>query len=185
MGVVVEHHEDRAAWERGLANHSTSAAFPSVIPTVTEPATVDSATPTSNCVVFTPSGKYATFMVVGTGADNATGKLRLFRWNSVTKTGATKLWIPSWICDVTATLGTSIGVAGAALIATDRFADGLAVTPAPAATTRDGLDIRRVTTGSANLPAEFCIEHQGAERIGVYFDLNSSATALNVLYRRH
>jgi hypothetical protein len=119
--------------------NSTATAFATLIPTVTEPVSVRSGEVASGIFDLVPGGRglvQDTVLVgfFGAGADNATFDARLWGWDRIGSDPATTLWVPRILASFTCTLSTMVGIAGAKIINTDRFADTLvvnAVAPQP------------------------------------------------------
>lgn len=167
-------------WERVYATNATDSSFPSRVPTTTAPAVANP--PTG---VFEPSpgesGLHRAgpgllkLMFYGTGADNSTFNARVIGWAKVAVSGSTTLWVPTVLAEYVATLSAAVGVAGAALVATERFADTLSRTT--------GIEnvSDQVLSPGADLPAHALVDAKGFTRVEVTFDL-VTATAANALY---
>lgn len=171
----------RTPWARALENSSTATAFPNTgagpIATTTQPDTVDSSTPTGNLLIVNGGTEFMHLMPFGTDAADETFVVRIVGWREARMIGATSttLWVPTHISDVTMTLGAKIGVAGASVINTDFFCD-TAVAVANGDTNRVQLFS---PTGDAY--ATIRVRLDGFQKIGVYFDLVTAASA-NTLY---
>ena len=118
--------------QKALSTNST-ASYATVIPTITKPTAVTlgkvSSVGTYDLGVRVPCKIKAHFF--GAGADNATMKSRLYGWSRIGTDPGLTLWVPTLIWDITATLSTTVGIANAKIIATDRFCDTLSVTYQP------------------------------------------------------
>lgn len=113
-----------AALLKAAATNLVTADFTTtpLIPTVTKP--VASATKavlawgnaghSYNSLMFTP---------YGSGADNATFSARVTGWRSISAIGLTTLWVPTRLMELSCLLSTSVGIAAAAVINTERFCD--------------------------------------------------------------
>ena len=170
-----------------LATSATDATFPSKIPTVTEP------TGAGVLDLASQGGVVPSRIVVlpfGAGADNTTFDMRIIGWR---KLGALptpgELWIPTVLAQVSCTLSAAIGIAGAPLVATDRFADTIilhaTITAQGKTTDTDSAGAastgRIVFTSPANdLVAHFTVELEGCQKVEFTFDM-TGATNGNAL----
>lgn len=155
------------SWKRVLATNS-AGSFATIIPKTTKPLA------TTEGVYDIISEDTLAIILFGAGdADQAVG-CKVIGWRCVKKAEANDLWVPVVIAHLAGTLGTAVGVAGAACVATDKFADAIAVTtPANA--------IDSVTpTVTANTVATTRITISGYEKIQLDFD-KSTATNANAL----
>ena len=161
------------ALKRALVYGSGSTSFPSIIPTTTLPATVD-VTPTLTANVFVTRGgyRYLALTPFGTGDENTTFIFKVFGWSLVGT-----LYVPHYLGGATVTLGAAVGVAGATVIATERFGDTLVTLGGPVGDS-EALFISPISDhiGQALIPT------RGHEFMEVVFDL-TGATNANVLYR--
>lgn len=161
-------------FQKGQSTNSTDSSFDSIVPTTTEPeaaatrAVIEmrgSNTQQSNsnlCLVF-----------YGTGNDDTTIAIRIVGWRKVGT-----LWVPTVLLELTATLSAAVGVSGATVIDTERFADTLA--PAAAWEDLEGSAFT-ITSPTNNLIAQVLIDARGYEKIEISYDL-TGATAANCLY---
>lgn len=157
---------------------SQTGAFPSRIPTLTEP--------TGDGVILVGEGSFVARQVVfvpfGAGADNSTFDVRLIGWKQVvvqgSQTGAT-IWVPVVLAQFAVTLSALVGVASGALINTDRFGDTMTLT-APYAT--EGVDA--ITRSPANdvSPAHAMVDLKGCRKLEFTFNLGT-ATNANAVYQ--
>lgn len=168
---------------------NTTASFASLIPTVTEPL------PGANTGVYDLKGgtdslpdKIKAFFI-GAGADTNAIKVRLYGWNVFPYDGnpALRLWIPSIIFDITATLSTPVGIASTNVVATDRFADTLSVTLDPKVVTADSGGAGShsdtvIQTNGTNTIAFAIAKLYGFDKIQWDFDKNT-ATNANVVFQ--
>ena len=173
---------------KALATDATDTSFASKVPTLTEPS--------GNGVIdLVRSGVLVPRQVLAfpyaTGDDDATFDLRLVGWKSL-RSGNTVLWIPAVLVQATATLGTSTGVAGAPVAATERFPDTLAL---HATVTAQGKTTDTDSGGAAssgtvvfhspvnNLIAYMRVPLEGFQKLEFTFDsTHASVTAMNCLY---
>ena len=166
----------RADNSSGTSQNSTDATFPSKIPTATEPTgtgVIEMATPNS---IITSNG--IRVMPYGTGAENTTFSLRVIGWSKIdanpfdiNKT----LWIPVVLCELLCTLSTVVGVATKCIVATERFADTLAVTTGSTGVTLDAV------SPTGNVAAHALVDTKGHRKIEITFTTGGSATDMNCL----
>lgn len=167
---------------RGLTNLSTQAAFATVIPTITEPVTTDSATPTSNSIVFTPGRTYTDIIFGGTGNDDTTIDWKVWGFRQLNKvpsdtTSLTVLWVPTYLGKIVTTLSTAVGIAASTALNTFRFADTLVVSENE--TTR-----LTVWSPTGNVIGHAKLLNSGYEKILLDPDL-TGASAANAFYAFH
>lgn len=173
---------------------NTTAAYATVIPTITEPSGTkvgDAGTTgvfnlTAGRTGHTPKRIHCLFF--GAGSDNNQPKCRLYGWSRIGSSPVATLWIPTLIFDLTLTLSAKIGIAGADIVATDRFADTVSVTYQP--TTINTITTSgNITDGELKVfsPAndliawvEACVH--GFEKIQFDFD-KGTATNVNAAFR--
>lgn len=156
------------AFAKVFATNSAASSFASKVPTLTEP--------TGDGIIDLPVlhdsvDQWVHLVPFGTGADNDTFDFRLIGWKAIDG-----LWIPVPIFAGTATFGTSVGVSGAAVVNTERFADTITA-----------------SLGSANVdyilasPANNTIAHvkiatQGFGKLELSVDLTGTSTGANALW---
>ena len=103
-----------------VANSTNSGGFPALAPTTTKPL-VDSATGATGVVdLGNNPPRLVKLIPFGVGANNTTFDVRLTAWHN-----AAGLWVPTVLLQFTATLSAAVGVAGATVLDTERFADTL------------------------------------------------------------
>lgn len=111
----------------------------------------------------------------GAGADDTTFSLRVTGWRK-TVGSATALWVPVTLVELACTLSTAVGVAGADVVATDRFADTITVTKGNANVDTVILSIE------GNLVAHAVIDVKGSSKAELTITTGGSATSGNALY---
>jgi hypothetical protein len=114
---------------RVWGTNANTSSFASKIPTVTEP-TNDGVLNLNPVVSGTCVPRWARILVIGLGADNDVASMRVIGWCKVKKDGSTDLWVPVVIGEFACTFSAAVGVAGAAVLNTERFAD--TITPVAA-----------------------------------------------------
>lgn len=160
------------AMKRALVYSATGASFPSIIPTVTQPVTVDAASAGSNVWVTRGGYRYLALTPFGVGADNTTWTFKVYGWSLVST-----LWVPNYLAGFTCTNSTSVGVAGAAVIATERFVDTLVTLATPV----DDPDVIVVSPTVQHI-AQVFIPTRGHAYLEAVF-AKGSGTDGNFLYR--
>lgn len=166
-------------WTRASDANLTNTSFPSRIATTTAP--------TGNAVISwkrrTEGGQNIgantlQFKIIGTGADNATLQVRLWGWRSLELSGSTTIYSPTLLLELDAVLSTSVGVAGSALLSTERVAD--AITATSGFTAPDWCTLHSRTD---DLDGHVLCDGLGFPLLEWTFDLGT-ATAGNILYSR-
>lgn len=189
---------DCQPFTRALHTNYASNSYPVLVPTITPPAPGSPSPNGGNANgVFAPSGLPAPVSggtnaapalitelsllgcFFGTGADDATFLAQLIGWKQTIGIAATSLWIPVPLLEVTCTLSTIEGVAGADVIATERFADTLVLTSGYSTTYGGGT---QVTSPTGNVIAWLVSSLNGFGAFQWIFNCNSSATGANCLF---
>ena len=175
-GTLICAKTDGQPWLRGLQTNSTSTAFPSLVNTLTRPATVQGDYFTVAC------GQYSDLALCpfGEGADDSTFDFRIVGWSQVVNgmgNSTPVVWKPTTIFRGTATLSTSVGVADATQTDVERDADTITagspvITPS----------LYTIYSPADNTPAMLIINVLDFELMAVYFD-RTGATAANLNYR--
>lgn len=169
-------------FRRALAVNSAASSFAAKIPTVTKPF--------ADGVILIPNGEDTLDLFpFGAGSDNDTFDIRVTGWrkavpaSSEVRLGAGGknafielvggvLWLPSPIVEASCTISAILGVAGAVAVATDRFADTLAI--------NKGIGVANTVTSDSG-PAMLTCDVTGFELIEITFDM-TGATNGNALY---
>ncbi len=167
-------------FQKARSVNQTSANYESRIATGTEPAG-DAGTATGQSVIDLRVGgitAYAGILIIpyATGADNVTFNMQVLGWKSIATNGTTALWVPIMLADLALTASAMVGVAGKAVVNTERFADTIVTTKGNATTTID------LTTLANDFIAHVVVSLKGAEKVELSFNVNSSATDCNALY---
>jgi hypothetical protein len=100
-------------------------------------------------------------------------KARVFGWS---KSRGVDTWVPSYICQVTLTVGTKIGISGGAVTDAMNFVDTI--------TFNSGDATVKVNSNAVNEIASLVVDLEGAEFVTVQFvDLGTASEAddMNVL----
>ena len=160
-------------FKKFYATNATDASFPSKIATTTQPANDGVYDFTANGI--SPNGLLIPSAIVvipyGVGSDNNTQKIRIIGWRLIGT-----LWVPTPLCQFTCTLSAAVGVAGATVVATERFADTLT---ADSMNPSGGVE---AVSPTGDLVAHFVVDIKGCPIIEATFDRNSSATSCNALW---
>lgn len=138
-----------------LRRQNPANASGSLAATTTAPAAA-AVLPRPTVGGFTP--RWLRLLPFGTGSDNATFTLQVVAWSNVSG-----LWVPSILYEATCTLSTSVGVAGAAVVATERFADTITSTANKGNANVDVV----VLSPADNTPGHVVIDVKGAEMVEV------------------
>ncbi len=107
----------------------------------------------------------------GVGLDDQTFDFRVIAWNEVSG-----LYIPTTLTQASATLSTAVGVAGAVVTNSERFADTIVASLGNA-----GVDVNVISPAN-NTPAHLVIDLKGCELVEIIFDM-TSATSGNALVK--
>lgn len=151
------------------SSNSTAATFSDPTPTTTEP---------SGDGVFSSGAERIALNFFGTDAADETGDVALFGWSrqiTAPGDGATPLWVPTFICELALTLGSTKGVSGQDVDNNQFFVDTITLTTGNA-------DLVEVTSPAGNRIASVIIDNFGAEIIEARFALGTAAS-LNGLWR--
>jgi hypothetical protein len=160
-------------FRKAKATNATDTSFPSRIPTLTEPSgdgvhnlAQDGQGLAQNRAVIVP---YAL------GDDDDVFALRIIGWRAV-GTGPTRLWIPVILGELTCTVSTAIGIAGAEVLNTERFADTLAIVTGG---NGDWIDVNSPT---GNIIAFATVNLHGFQKVEFTFDATTGdPTSMNAL----
>lgn len=166
-------------FNKARGTNQTSTSYVSKVPTNTEPAADGGSSATASAAINVGRGytqNSCFFVVYGTGADNNTCNVRLIGWRTIGSNVETLLWVPVILCDLACTLSAAVGVAGKAVVATERFADTIAVTTGSLGTSLD------VVSPTGDVIAHAVADIKGFSKIEFSFNTNSSATDVNALY---
>lgn len=176
-------------WFKARQANATDASFPSRIPQATEPTGVgDSvAQATASAVIDLRGGSgnvVQNAIVVrpfGAGSDNNTMSVRFIGWTYLTdytRDPNTGIWVPTLLAELACTLSAVVGVAGKAVVATDRFADTITLTYG-----NDDVSIDIVSPAN-DLSAHAVLDLKGSQKLEICTSTGSSATSCNCLIRK-
>jgi hypothetical protein len=162
---------DALEFSKVCAANSTASSFASKVPTTTEPTGDGVVSPLRS------GGVYDNVLLAfyGTGNDDTTFDARVIGWRKIST-----LWVPVPLFQLTATLSTAVGVSGAAVTDSERFADTLALSAD--FTGADGVSVQvQSLSGLTNKVAHLVFDAKGFTKFEVLFDL-TGATAANALW---
>jgi hypothetical protein len=167
---------DQYPYQRDRSVNATGS-FPSRIPTTTVPATVVPQTVTSQDVYDLAATGIkpvsARIIPFGTGSATQTFSVRVIGWTDAQPTFGTSsavLWVPTILCEYLCTLSTAVGVAGSAVLDTERFVDTLSLV---ANRGTDGQDTTRLSP-TGNLLANFVVNLRGSKMIELCYSVGTN-----------
>lgn len=172
--------------KRALTTNANSSAFASKIPTITEP-TNDGVIKIAQSGVGQGVPSRIKLWPILLGSDNDVSSMRIIGWNRVEKDAAKTLWVPTVIGEYVCTAGAAVGIAGAAVGATERFCDTIVPVAARqrdeviAAGTAIGSDYE-VLSPVGDLIGHIILPIAGFEKLEFTFDQTTGTPTQNVLY---
>lgn len=181
-------HTESMPFRKVRRTNATDTSFPSRVPTATEPVSAGTASATSQDVIdlLTPGvhnggvqtrGLFVPYML---GDDNDVMAVRVIGWRRVGINPETDLWIPVKLAEVTCTGCAAVGVAGMAVLNTERFCDTLALVDG-----NDDVSIDIVSPEDDTV-GHFVLDLKGFTKIEITFDMTTgdptSGNCLVALY---
>lgn len=173
MPTTVLLGNEQLPMQRWLTANSTDASLTAKIATATEP--------TGAGVVDLTGRRYRKIRVMpfGVGSDNQTYTIRVIGWSQVGSTSSsTLIWVPSLLAAYTVQLCALVGVAGGAVLDTDRFSDTLTLVSVQGT---DAQGTTKVAPANDTSSAYFICELNGAQKVEVSF-AQVTTTSANALY---
>jgi hypothetical protein len=172
-----------AGFRKARSVNQTSATFVSKVPTGTEPAG-DAGTATGASVFdIAPTGasggagpNAVLVMPYAVGADNTTFSVRAIGWRLIGSDPATLLWVPTLLVELACTASAVVGVAGRAVVATERFADTITLT-----TGNDDVSVD-IVSPTGDVAGHALVDIKGCQKLEFSFSTGSSATSCNALF---
>lgn len=172
----------RRAW----ATNANTSSFASRIPTITEPTNdgVIRLRPPVDEGGRVPS--WARIMVIGLGSDDDAASMRVIGWERVLLDTKKDLWIPVILGEFACTFSAAVGVAGAAVLDTERFADTITAVAARfhdriiAAGTAVNSDVS-VISPTSDLIAHITLPIRGFEKLEFCFDQTTNSPTCNAI----
>ena len=164
------------SFKKARSVNQTSATFVSKVSTTTEPTGTGSTATNSSVIDLRSPGNDVMRSVVkillyGTGNDNDTFSCQVIGWTLA----GSGLWVPTVLCQLQGTLSTAVGVAGAYVVDTERFADAITVTFGNANVSVE------VPTVPANTIAIAKAALVDSQKLELSFTTGGSATGCNAL----
>ena len=182
MGVLVD---SRRAVLRKARTVNQTGSFLSVINTITEPTGSGSTATNASVIELAPRKNSATtpgsvlIFPYGIGSENNTMLMRVIAWYRLNEhVPATIVWKPVILAAYTCTLSTSVGLAGAIQLDTERDADTIAII----GTVGNANVSMEIVSPANNTPGHVAVSLKGAHKLQINFDDNSSATSMNAWY---
>ncbi len=166
------------------ATNENASSFASKIPTITEPTNDGVLNLTANGVLVAKRIKLWPILL---GSENDVSSMRLIGWSKVLLDTLKDLWFPTIIGEWVCTSSATVGIAGAAVLNTERFCDTLVPV---AARQRD----RVISAGTAinsnyevlspvgDLIGNIVLELEGFEKIEATSDQTTQTSTFNLLY---
>jgi hypothetical protein len=181
---------------KAYVTNTTSASFPSDVPTVTEPLGVNAGEAGSGIFNLVPGGRglvpeWLLVSFFGAGSDNNTFDSRIIGWDRIGSSPNNVLWVPRILASLSCTVSAMVGVAGQQVVDTDRFVDTIvvnSVAPQPFYPGVDGTPAAfyrgtiKVFSPANDLMAWALVPLYGCEKIQFDFDM-TGATNGNALFR--
>ena len=173
-------------WFKVRATNTTDASFPSRIITATMPSGIGDAAAQTTSAVFNAQGagrgqNAVMLKVFGAGVNNNTLSVRVIAWNKIASpTEGLAVWSPNVLVELLCTLSsTPIGLAGKVVVATDLFADTMAIT---GTTANAGVGVN-VNSPANDTEAYAIVNLYGAQLVEFTFKTGSVATNCNAIAR--
>ncbi len=178
-------------FKKALAANANTSSFASKVPTITEP-TNDGVVTFADWGIGGMVPACVKVLPYGLGSDNDVYDLRVYAWRRIGSGPAPGiLWVPTLYGIFTCTLSAATGVAGSPVLATERFADTIALktdtlVSQPSLRGTDGanaLNLGEVSIFSpgSDLIGWFSLKLRGAEKIEFTFDQTTGTPTGNCL----
>ena len=167
-------------FRKALTTNANSSSFPSKIPTITTPAN-------DGVVTLAPDGaglvpRKMIVLPYGLGSDNDVFDMRIIGWRRIGDVNSGILWVPTLLGKFTCTISAAVGVAGAPVLATERFADTITIGNEQSRTA-DVTRLGRVWLFSptGDLIAWIEIDLEGFEKVEFTYDQTTGTPTTNCL----
>lgn len=158
-------------YQKACATNAADTSFPSRIPTATRPDANDGVHSLQNDAY---TKHWIRVVPYGVGDDDAVFEMWITGWSQIDG-----LWIPTRLVKLTCTLSTAVGVAGEAVVATERFADTITATKGVSNVTY------KLQSTEDNTPAHALVFVEGYEFLEFTFDMTTGdPTGANCLWVR-
>ena len=165
---------------RALATNSSSSSFPSKVPTITEPVNDGVINLRDGSGVESP--QWMTVLPYGVSSNDDAFSVRVIGWRRVGGDPSSLLWVPTILCEMACTMGTSSGATGGYLDTTALFCDTITVVSEPTITadiTRQGT-VELFNPGN-DLIGYFRVKLCGVEKVEFTFDQTTNSPTMNCL----
>jgi hypothetical protein len=171
--------------------NASDANFPSKVATVTEPTGTGSTATEAAVLHLTNNNQFVPAFIklwpFLLGSDNDVSSLRVIGWHRAKQDTKLDLWVPTILGEFVCTASTAVGVAGSAVLNTERFCD--TIVPV-AARTLDQKIAAGTSTGSRyeiasqanDTPAVIVMPIFGVEKLEITFDQTTGTATGNALY---
>jgi hypothetical protein len=170
---------------RLMAANANSSAFTAKAATITEP----SGTAVVNVGKLGQLVPARVMMwPIGLGSDNDVSSMRLWGWHRVVQDTMLDLWQPSIIGEWVCTFSTAVGVAGSAVLNTERYADTIAPVALLQADQKIAAgtslsSLYEIFTPANNTPGWIIAPIYGVEKLEWDFDQTTGTPTQNVIFK--
>lgn len=162
--------KDGGSWVKARATNATSTSFSAPAATTTKP----SGDGVVNLRRFGTIPEWVAVLPFGTGDADDVFEMWITGWRKIGT-----LWIPNRLVKLTCTLGTAVGVAGTAVVATELFADTITASGGIANVSY------QLFSPTDNTPAHALVAPNGCELLEFTFDTTTGdPTGCNALVAR-
>ncbi len=182
----------RRDWTRGMVFNSSEDDYPAVIPTTTEPVSVDVSGKTANLGVIACRGNFTELQFFGADTANDDFACKIYLWSKtgfiegITTVHALPLWKPQFVCELDCTLSSIVGIADSPIVVADKIVD--TITEIGTTTNRLSLIFRWSPADDATA-AFVTIDTRGFRKLQVSFDISggdgTAGTEANFEYRQY
>ena len=155
-------------FRKAMATNASDSAFPSKIPTGTEPSADGVITLGENAGSVVQNG--VLIVPYATAGDNDTFSLRVIGWRRLGDQVGTLLWIPVVLCEIACTASATVGVAGRLVVATERFVDTITLV-----TGNEDISIDIVSPAAEEI-AHVVTDLKGFQKVEFNFDSTAAGT---------
>ncbi len=150
--------------------NAADTSFAAKIPTTTKPT----GTGVVNFARQSAVPQWLKVVPFGTGGDDSVFEMWVTGWRKIAT-----LWVPTRLVKLTCTMGTAVGVAAAAVVATERFCDTITATGGVS-----NVSYQLFST-TDNTPAHALVSPNGCSLVEFTFDLTTGTpTGANALVAR-
>lgn len=164
------------SWQKAFLTNANTSAFPSKVPTITEPINDGVLTLARESVLVQ---KQALILPYGLGSSNDAYSLRVLGWRLV---AGSSLWVYTVLGEFACTLGAMVGIVGTPVVNTELFVDTITVVSEGTYTadvTRRGAT--RIYSPANDTIASLILPLNGAQKIEFVFDQTTNTPTMNCL----